>query len=47
MRDPEFGRVVKIIKTPKGDDAVRYDRRMLRRLRVYARARQSAAGGPR
>jgi len=39
MRDPELGRVVKIIETPTGDDAVRHDRRMLRRLRAYARAR--------
>ena len=37
MRDPRFAPVIKIIETPKGDDPVRYDRRMLRRLRVYAR----------
>ncbi|HVH67033.1 MAG TPA: deoxyribonuclease IV [Gemmatimonadales bacterium] len=37
MRDPRFGRVIKIIETPKGDDPVRHDRRMLRRLRAYAR----------
>lgn len=37
MRDPKLGRVVKIIETPKGDDGVRHDRRMLRRLRAYAR----------
>ena len=37
MRDPELARVVRIIETPKGDDAVRHDRRMLRRLRAYAR----------
>jgi len=29
--------VIKIIETPKGDDPVRHDRRMLRRLRAYAR----------
>jgi deoxyribonuclease IV len=38
MRDPRLERMIKIIETPKGDDPVRYDRRMLRRLRVYARA---------
>ena len=42
MRDAKLGRVVKIIETPKGDDAVRHDRRMLRRLRAYARGRRPA-----
>ena len=28
---------VKVIETPKGDDEVTFDRRMLRRLRAYAR----------
>lgn len=37
MRDPGLAKVIKIIETPKGDDAVRHDRRMLRRLRAYAR----------
>src|SRR6059036_2754369 len=37
MRDPRFRRVIKIIETPKGDEPVRHDRRMLRRLRAYAR----------
>jgi deoxyribonuclease IV len=37
MRDRRFARVIKIIETPKGDDTVRHDRRMLRRLRAYAR----------
>ncbi len=37
MRDPRFARVIKIIETPKGDDPIRHDRRMLRRLRAYAR----------
>ena len=37
MRDPRLAPVIKIIETPKGDDAVRHDRRMLRRLRAYAR----------
>ena len=43
MRDPRLRGVIKIIETPKADDAVRHDRRMLRRLRAYARA----PGGPR
>ena len=37
MRDPRFEPVVKVIETPKGDDEVTLDRRMLRRLRAYAR----------
>jgi deoxyribonuclease-4 len=37
MRDPRFASVIKIIETPKADDAIRHDRRMLRRLRGYAR----------
>lgn len=37
MRDPRFQQVVKVIETPKGDDDVTFDRRMLRRLRAYAR----------
>jgi len=39
MRDPRFTDVLKIIETPKGDDPVVQDRRMLRRLRAYARRR--------
>ena len=38
MRDDRFVHVVKILETPKGDDEVTTDRRMLRRLRGYARA---------
>jgi deoxyribonuclease-4 len=38
MRDPRLAPVIKIIETPKGDDPIRQDRRMLRRLRAYARA---------
>jgi deoxyribonuclease-4 len=38
MGDPRLVRVIKIIETPKRDDPVRHDRRMLRRLRAYARA---------
>jgi deoxyribonuclease-4 len=37
MRDPRFTRVPKVIETPKGDDEITLDRRMLRRLRAYAR----------
>jgi deoxyribonuclease-4 len=37
MRDPRFRGIIKVVETPKGDDAVRQDRRMLRRLRAYGR----------
>jgi len=37
MCDPRFRKVMKVIETPKGDDEVTCDRRMLRRLRAYAR----------
>ena len=37
MREPRFGHVIKILETPKGEDMVTNDRRMLRRLRAYAR----------
>jgi deoxyribonuclease-4 len=36
MRDQRFDPVIKIIETPKGDDPMRHDRRMLRRLKAYA-----------
>jgi deoxyribonuclease-4 len=39
MRDPRFRNLPKILETPKGDDEVTNDRRMLRRLRAYARGR--------
>lgn len=39
MREERFAPVLKIIETPKADDAVKYDRRMLRRLRSYRRSR--------
>jgi len=39
MRDPRFAAVAKILETPKGDDEVTQDRRMMRRLRAYARVR--------
>lgn len=38
MRDPRLAAVPKILETPKGDDLVTNDRRMLRRLRRYAKA---------
>jgi deoxyribonuclease IV len=39
MRDPRFAAVAKILETPKGDDEFTQDRRMMRRLRAYARVR--------
>ncbi|MGH7527414.1 MAG: deoxyribonuclease IV [Gemmatimonadales bacterium] len=47
MRDLRFGPVRKIIETPKGDEEFTQDRRMLRRLRAYARARPKPPVGPR
>jgi deoxyribonuclease IV len=41
MTDPRLARVIKILETPKGDDGVTADRKTLRRLRAYARARQA------
>lgn len=38
MREPALRGIVKIIETPKLDEPVRHDRRMLRRLRAYARS---------
>lgn len=37
MQDPRFEHVIRIIETPKGGDLVTLDRKMLRRLRAYAR----------
>jgi deoxyribonuclease IV len=37
MTDPRLSHVIKILETPKGDDEVTADRKMLRRLRRYAR----------
>ena len=37
MCDARFAAVPKILETPKGDDLVTNDRRMLRRLRAYGR----------
>lgn len=45
MRDARLSRVVKIIETPKRDDPLRHDRRMLRRLRAYARGNTRVAAG--
>jgi deoxyribonuclease-4 len=36
MRESRFDDVLKIIETPKEDEPVRHDRRMLRRLKRYA-----------
>ena len=44
MRDPRLANVIKIIETPKLDDPVQHDRRMLRRLRAYARASARQTG---
>lgn len=43
MRDPRFAEVPKLLETPKGDDLVTNDRRMLSRLRRYARSRPAPA----
>ena len=37
MRDRRFRHVIKILETPKGEDEVTSDRKMLRRLRSYAK----------
>lgn len=42
MRNPRLVSVIKIVETPKGDYPVRHDRRMLRRLRAYARRDETA-----
>jgi deoxyribonuclease-4 len=44
MREPRFGHVIKLLETPKGDDMVTNDRRMLRRLRTYARGPAAKPG---
>jgi deoxyribonuclease-4 len=43
MQDPRFADIPKLLETPKGDDMVTNDRRMLRRLRRYARPRPARA----
>jgi deoxyribonuclease IV len=45
MRDPALAEVVKIIETPKQEDPLRHDRRMLRRLRAYARGNTRVPAG--
>jgi deoxyribonuclease IV len=45
MADDRFQAVIKVIETPKGDDGVTNDRRMLRRLRAYSRAAGNRAAG--
>jgi deoxyribonuclease-4 len=42
MRDPRLERVAKILETPKGDDGVTADRKMLARLRRYRRGGRKA-----
>lgn len=37
MTDPRLVHTIKILETPKGDDGITADRKMLRRLRRYAR----------
>ncbi len=44
MTDPRLDHVVRIIETPKGEDLVTNDRRMLRRLKAFARARGRPGG---
>jgi len=43
MGDARFREVIKIIETPKLDDPIRHDRRMLRRLRAYGRSSERSA----
>jgi deoxyribonuclease-4 len=48
MTDPRFTPVIRIIETPKGEDEVTMDRKMLRRLRRFGREsarRRSVAPG--
>jgi deoxyribonuclease-4 len=42
MSDPRLAHVVRIIETPNGEDMVTNDRRMLRRLRAFARGPRPA-----
>jgi deoxyribonuclease IV len=42
MTDPRLDHVIKILETPKGEDEVTADRKMIRRLRHYAGRTQSA-----
>ena len=40
MTDPRLDHVARIIETPKGEDMVTNDRKMIRRLKAFARARR-------
>lgn len=42
MTDPRLDHVVRILETPKGEDMVTNDRKMIRRLKAFARARKPA-----
>jgi len=42
MTDPRLTHTIKILETPKGEDGVTADRKMLRRLRRYANPRRPA-----
>jgi deoxyribonuclease-4 len=44
MADPRFTPVMKVIETPKSEDLVTMDRKMLRRLRSYARLHAGKVG---
>jgi len=46
MTDPRFAGAIGILETPKGDDLVTNDRRMLRRLKTFARPRREPRRGP-
>jgi len=35
MRDPRLAKIPKVLETPKGDDMVTNDRRMLKMLRAF------------
>ncbi len=45
MRDRRFSDIIKIMETPKGDDPVQMDRKMLNRLLGYARRPYRAEDG--
>ncbi|HEU4697714.1 MAG TPA: deoxyribonuclease IV [Gemmatimonadales bacterium] len=46
MTDPRFAHAVKLLETPKGDDATATDRRMLARLRGYVPPAAAPAAAP-
>ncbi len=45
MTDPRFEGVIRLLETPKGDDLVTNDRRMLRRLRAWGRGARNGRTG--